>query len=239
MEQRIFKRDVSLEYLSNNGTRGRPVLVVPGLSESADDWRGFAESMYPRPVHAVSLRGRGRSDAPKQGYSLQDHVDDILAFVEHCGHEDFHMLGFSRGVSYALAASAELSGRIDCLVLGDYATRHTRLPDEFPHNVMETIWRGMEMGKRMPIHALEQLRSESHFEDLIGRVEAFANPLLVLAGNPKLGGLLTDNEIESYKVAGKQVTVHKLPDSGHDLFSPDPVLAVALIRDFLEQNETP
>lgn len=239
MEQNISNRNVSLDYLQNNGTQGRPVLVIPGLSESAEDWRGFADSMYPRPVHAVSLRGRGRSDAPKQGYSLQDHVNDVLALVEHCGYEAFHLFGFSRGVSYALAASVELSGKIDCLVLGDYPAQHTRLPDEFPDNVLETIWRGKAMGKRMPLHALERLRSESHFEDLIGRVEAFANPLLVLAGNPNLGGLLTDDEIERYQFSGTQVTVHKLRASGHDLFSPDHNNTVALIRDFLDQNETP
>jgi pimeloyl-ACP methyl ester carboxylesterase len=237
MEQRIFKHEISLEYLSNNGTTGRPILVVPGLSEGSDDWRGFAESMFPRPVLAVSLRGRGRSDAPKQGYGLTDHVNDILAFVEHCGFEDFHMFGFSRGVSYTLAASAKLSGRIDCLVLGDYAARHTRLPDEFPDNVMGTIWRGKEMGKRMPRHALEQLRVESHQEDLIERVDAFGNPLLVLAGNPELGGLLTDEEIERYRAVGKKVTTHFLSNSGHDLFSPDHDFSVALIREFLEKNE--
>jgi pimeloyl-ACP methyl ester carboxylesterase len=238
VEQRIFKHDINLEYLSNCGSVGRPILVVPGLSEGSDDWRDFAESMLPRPVIAVSLRGRGRSDAPKQGYSLSDHVNDVLALVEHLKLHSFHLFGFSRGVSYALATSAKLSGNIDCMVLGDYAARHTRLPDEFPDNIMDTIWRGKEMGARMPLHALEKLRLESHQEDLIGRVEAFENPLLVLAGNPELGGLLTVNEIERYRAAGKNVTAHILPKSGHDLFSPDHDYTVALIRDFLEEKET-
>lgn len=239
MEKRTLQSKVRLEFLFNNGTQGRPLLVVPGLSENADDWRTFAEAFYPRPVYAVSLRGRGQSYAPMQGYSLQDHVNDVLAFVDQCGKESFHLFGFSRGVSYALAASAEVSGRIDCLILGDYAAWHTHLPEEFPDNVMKTMWRGKEMGKRMPRHALEQLRSESHLEDLIGHVERFANPLLILAGNPEYGGLLTNDEIERYMTAGNQVTVHKLAASGHDLFSPDHDFTVALIRDFLDQNETP
>lgn len=58
------------------------------LSEGSDDWRGLAKPMFPRPVLAVSLRGQGRSDAPKQGNSLSDHVNDILAFVGHCGFEE-------------------------------------------------------------------------------------------------------------------------------------------------------
>jgi pimeloyl-ACP methyl ester carboxylesterase len=238
VEKRIFKHDINIEYLSNCGSKGRPILVVPGLSESSDDWRDFAESMLPRPVIALSLRGRGRSDAPEQGYSLSDHVNDILALVEHLNLHSFHMFGFSRGVSYALAVSAKLSEKIDCIVLGDYAARHTRLPDEFPDNVMHTMWRGKEMGRRMPLHALVQLRAESHQEDLIDRVEAFESPLLVLAGNPELGGLLRVNEIERYQAAAKKVTTHILPKSGHDLFSPDSDYTVALIRDFLEKNET-
>ncbi|MGL5010878.1 MAG: alpha/beta fold hydrolase, partial [Paracoccaceae bacterium] len=122
--ERINNAGVMLECLSNGGTEGCPLVIVPGLFEGVDDWRDFVRFVFPRPAHVISLRGRGGSDAPASGYAMADHVGDIRALIEHCGLRRFNLLGYSRGVSYALATLAGYRKCINFLVLGDYPARH-------------------------------------------------------------------------------------------------------------------
>ncbi|HKG25094.1 MAG TPA: alpha/beta fold hydrolase [Thermomicrobiales bacterium] len=90
-----------LDIAPPNGT-GVALVIVPGLSEAAEDYLDLMTELAPRRCVAVSLRGRGRSTAPPTGYGLRDHVDDLAAAIAHLNPERFCLLGFPRGVSYAL-----------------------------------------------------------------------------------------------------------------------------------------
>lgn len=70
-----------LAYLSA-GDRGRPLLLCPGLSDSAEDYRDLLESLAPQRAVAMSFRGQAGSDAPETGYDLGDFASDIDAVVD-------------------------------------------------------------------------------------------------------------------------------------------------------------
>ncbi len=225
---------ISLECLDNLGTEGVPLVVVPGMSESVHDWIDFAQYMLPTPVHVISLRGRGNSDAPLRGYALNVHVGDIASLIRHNDFKNFNLMGYSRGSSYALGTLERFGERINALILGDYPARHSRLPGGFVENFAESTWRGKDVSQRMPLHAIAALQNDSHSEDLLGRLEGFSEPVLLLAGNEKLGALLDPEEIDRISTMIPHVRVRRLQHSGHDIFRPKPITVHSLIKDFVE-----
>ena len=84
---------------------GLPVLVVPGFGESAEEFEGLLVALRPRPAVALSVRGRGKSDAPAAGYAWEDHIGDLEAVVARLGWPHMSVVAFSRGSSYALGFS--------------------------------------------------------------------------------------------------------------------------------------
>ncbi|WP_164985670.1 alpha/beta hydrolase [Bosea sp. Tri-44] len=226
--------DVSLECLNNEGHDGYPLVIIPGLSENIDDWTELAQFLYPRPVYAISLRGRGNSDAPPDAYSLDDHVSDVCTMIDQNLVSKFDLLGYSRGVSYALATLPTYRERIRRLILGDYPARHTRLPDGYQAAVASSIWRGRAMSERMPRHAIEGLQRSSRHIDLIDAVHDFPGEMLLLYGNVELGALLGTDDIKRYTSAKPSLKVRLFENSGHDLFSPDPLVVWRVISRFLE-----
>src|SRR6059036_453604 len=65
---------VRLHYLDSNpngGARKTPIVFVPGMLGSAEDYLTEMETLASRRGLAMSLRARGKSDAPKSGYSLR------------------------------------------------------------------------------------------------------------------------------------------------------------------------
>jgi pimeloyl-ACP methyl ester carboxylesterase len=227
---------VSLECLEA-GTPGTalPLLIVPGLSEDVDDWLAFADAMAPRLVYILSLRGRGASDAPASGYALEDHVGDIQALVRDRRLTRFCLFGFSRAVSYALAFALAQPECLAGLILGDYPSRHTRLPDDFAAGTEDAIWRGRRVGERMALHARSGLQKDSADVGFAHRLQEIACPTLILAGNPELGGLLSEDDKGVYLDKLRQGNIVSLPDSGHDLHQPTADPLFISVRGFLQQ----
>ncbi|MGE7822608.1 alpha/beta fold hydrolase [Paenibacillus sp. NPDC093718] len=83
------------------------LVVIPGLSESAEDYIAIMEKLSPRHIVIITLRGRGRSDSPASGYTLKDHISDIDAAIRHLELEHLVIMGYSRGVSYQLGYAVQ------------------------------------------------------------------------------------------------------------------------------------
>lgn len=211
-----------------------PLLIVPGLSESADDYAGLIDALAPRRCVAVTLRGRGRSDVPVSGYGLGDHVGDVTAAASLLGDRRFCLYAFSRGVTYGLGYAVANPSRLAGLIVGDYPAYHSALPAEFPERFLATSWRGTPAPERIAADAVRAIQRESHEEALWDRLPALDCPALVLHGSAAKGSALSDAQIDKYRRALRQVTVTALPESGHDLLSPDPAPFVATVRSFLE-----
>lgn len=88
--------DCSLHYEEYG--RGAPVLLVHGLGSSCLDWE------YQIPVLAaqyrvivVDVRGHGRSDKPRERYSIPGFSADIEALLEHLQLGPVHLVGLSMG----------------------------------------------------------------------------------------------------------------------------------------------
>ena len=68
---------------------------------------------------AMDLRGRGQSDKPPNGYSIENHCRDILALLNELRLDRVVLMGHSLGAFISLAFAAQYPQRTDRLILVD------------------------------------------------------------------------------------------------------------------------
>ena len=90
---------VRLHALDNerSDTTLPPVVVVPGMGESAEEYAWLLAELGDRHAVAVDVRGRGLSDAPEQGYRWEDHFGDVAAMIESLDLDRPVLVAFSAG----------------------------------------------------------------------------------------------------------------------------------------------
>lgn len=100
--------------------KGRPILCIHGLTANSRFWDGVASALAPRhKIVAMDLRGRGFSDKPSTGYSIQHHCKDILSLMNDQGLERPVLMGHSLGAFISLVFTAQYPQRVDRLILVD------------------------------------------------------------------------------------------------------------------------
>ncbi|UCF95706.1 MAG: alpha/beta hydrolase [Desulfobacterales bacterium] len=100
--------------------KAKPILCVHGLTANCRCWDLIASELAPTyRVLAMDLRGRGLSDKPARGYSLERHVRDIHGVLNDLGLEQAVLMGHSLGAYIAMAFAADCPERVEKLVLLD------------------------------------------------------------------------------------------------------------------------
>lgn len=99
---------------------GPNVLAVHGLTAKCRSFDTIAQETAP-PVNlsAVDLRGRGLSDHPETGYSLEQHNADLAAVIKHLGLKRLVVMGHSLGAYIALTLAARHPELVAGLILLD------------------------------------------------------------------------------------------------------------------------
>jgi pimeloyl-ACP methyl ester carboxylesterase len=232
---RLDNAGVSIHVL-DNGRVGpsAPVLVVPGMGESADEYAWLLDRLGDRHVLAVDVRGRGRSDAPVSGYAFEDHIGDLRAVVESFELRQPILVAFSRGSSYALGYALRNPQRVGGLVVGDYHARHVGLPAGFAEHQLRTEIRGTPIRERMPEHAVRAVVAESNDVPLWERLPELHCPMLVIRGD-RPSRIVTDELAEQWRTSLPSVTIATVAGAGHDLWSRDPDAYLAALIPFLER----
>ena len=215
-------------------------VAIPGIWEPAERARPLLEALEGHAL-AVSLRGRGESDTPATGYDLAHHVGDLEGVVEAAGVRKMVLLGFSRGVGYALGFARRHRELLAGLVLVDARPRHSILPPG-----RADLWKAHRVEGR-PVtdfirpEALEGMEREARevifWDDLPG----FAMPVLVLQGTSptrtppsnlddadaaRYGELLPRGEVERFENSG-----HLIPDDEPERYRATICRFVAHCRD--------
>jgi pimeloyl-ACP methyl ester carboxylesterase len=99
---------------------GKHILCLHGLTANCRCWDTIVPRLTPpHSVLAVDLRGRGLSDKPSTGYSLQHHVQDMYCLLEDIGLERTVLFGHSLGAYVALVFAATYPERTEKLILMD------------------------------------------------------------------------------------------------------------------------
>ena len=97
-----------------------PVLCVHGITANCRCWDVLAAALTPDfHVMAMDLRGRGQSEKPSSGYSLDFHLQDINCLLDDLKIDQAVIMGHSLGAFIGLAFAAEYPQRVDRLILVD------------------------------------------------------------------------------------------------------------------------
>jgi pimeloyl-ACP methyl ester carboxylesterase len=99
---------------------GKQVLCVHGLTANCRCWDIIAEALAPsHRILAMDLRGRGLSDKPASGYSMDHHVQDIYSLTGDLGIDRLVLMGHSLGAYIAMSFAARYPGKVEKLILMD------------------------------------------------------------------------------------------------------------------------
>jgi len=100
--------------------KGNQVLCVHGLTANCRCWDVTTSSLAPEnTILAMDLRGRGLSDKPSAGYSLQHHIQDIFCVLDDLKQERIVLMGHSLGAFISLAFAANYPERTEKIILMD------------------------------------------------------------------------------------------------------------------------
>jgi len=97
---------IRLHYVDHGG-EGPTLVMTPGLTANAHSFDGLAKAIGSDiRLIAVDLRGRGLSDKPDTGYTMEDHAADILGLLDHLEIGQAFLGGHSFGglLTYHIAA---------------------------------------------------------------------------------------------------------------------------------------
>jgi len=97
-----------------------PVVCLHGITAQHRAFNAAARHLGPsRGLVGVDLRGRGDSDKPEAGYSLETHAADVVRVLDHLGLESAVLVGHSMGGFVALQTALAFPERVRALVLLD------------------------------------------------------------------------------------------------------------------------
>ena len=120
----------TLNYAEQGPPTGIPMILLHGVTDS---WRSFEAVLphLPESIHAfaVTQRGHGDSDRPRNGYRTRDFAADIGAFASACGLAAAVVVGHSMGSINALRFAIDHPERTLGLVLAASFSGFSSKPD--------------------------------------------------------------------------------------------------------------
>jgi lipase len=124
MEQSLWKQErvpgeVELA-ICHAGEGPDPVVCLHGITAQHRAFNAAARYLGPSlGLVGVDLRGRGDSDKPESGYSLEAHAADVVRVLDHLGLQSAVLAGHSMGAFVALKTDLLFPERVRALVLLD------------------------------------------------------------------------------------------------------------------------
>ena len=147
LEVKARIRDIDVHY-ETKGT-GEPLLLIHGLGSSTEDWEpqlpDFASHFC---VITYDVRGHGRTDKPRERYSVKQFADDAAALLQHLGVGPAHVLGISMGGMIALQLAVDHPKTVKSLTIVNSG----------PELVLRTWRQRLAIYSRFPIVRLMGMR---------------------------------------------------------------------------------
>jgi len=200
------------------------------------EYLGFIDALRPRRTLVVDLRGRGRSDVPESGYTLDDHASDLDAVVRHINTPLVHLVSFSRGTGYAMRWATLNPGRLKSYTIGDYPAEQIVPPAWFPAKSETSKWRGRPVNERMPVPAIRRMFADAVNLSMWDDLKRLRCPIQVIRGGAE-GGMIDAARVARYREVAADVHVETFEESGHDLWLPDPLRFPGRVAAFVAQAE--
>lgn len=224
-------------YYIDNGIKNSiktPLLICPGLSECAKDYIKLINRFDDRRCVALSFRGRGISDIPKSGYTLEDHIEDIKVVVKELELKQFCILGVLRGVSYTLGYSILNPNKIKGLIVSEYPAIHKKMTSGWSEESIE-IYNSQCNLVSISYEVLKGIENDSKDVDFRNDLKNITCPSMILKGNLE-NSLLSNEDIVDYinNLSSKSIAIEKFDNAGHDIQIDDFEKLSKAVKKFLK-----
>lgn len=224
-------------YYIDNGIKNSiktPLLICPGLSECAKDYIKLINKFDDRRCVALSFRGRGISDSPKSGYTLEDHIEDIKVVVEELELKQFCILGLLRGVSYELGYAILNPDKIKGLIVSEYPAIHKEMKGGWSEESIE-IYNSQCNLVSISYEVLKNIENDSKQVDFRKDLQKITCPSMILKGNLD-NSLLSNDDIIDYinNLSSRSITIEKFDNAGYDIRIDDFEKLSKTIKKFLK-----
>lgn len=235
VENYAKNNNINIHYMDNCiiNSKKDTLVICPGLSECCEDYIKILETINDRRVISLSFRGRGKSDKPYNGYSLENHIEDISAVVGELGLEKFSIMGYSRGVSYVLGYVILFPDKVSSLIIGEYPAIHKKMPNGWAKESMD-FYNKFCSDISINYEVLKRIELESKDVDFKEDLKQIKCKSLIIRGELE-GALLSKEELINYVnyLGSKSIRVESLENASHDIFTCDFDNVVKIIREFL------
>lgn len=255
--------DVTLHYeMAGNGS---PLVLINALTMEAAGWgaqvRAFSAHYR---VLTYDCRGQGQSGKPEEGYSIEQHADDLHRLVVGIGLRRVHVVGLSLGGMIAQAFALKYPAQTGALVLCSAVSRIEpalerflrtwirvlavgggELAFEMAEPLLFSEWYLREHGEilkglqanvaRQPVAALAHLARGALGHNLDGQLKLIRAPTLVLAGEEDLLTPVRHARRLSQQIPGAQLIV--IPACGHVSPLERPALFNEAVFQFLRRHD--
>lgn len=229
---------VKIHYITNqpNNSIDRTGIVFSlGIWEPAERAIPLLNSLKDRRGVAFSYRGRGKSDTPKEGYDLDSHISDLEAVIEEADMDKFCLLGFSRGVQYALGYALKHPEKLTGLILVDFPPFQTKPSAKF---WIELVYLGRPLTDFTRPEAFEGMERESIVADFTKQLNKITCPVIIFRGVQDTNSIpsnLSENDLKLYFDNMTNVREVQFHNSGHMIPDDETELYINTVNDFLEQ----
>ena len=200
----LGEKDSKIHLIEGPPLLGSPILHIPGMFGVAEDCIAEMMALAHRKSFAMSLRGRGASD-PCSGYSIEDHVSDIVLAVEYIG-EPLTICSHSISNIFAVGAAYVRPDLVRSLCLIDYGLE-LKLTDKWLQKCLKN--RSGDISESI---------INSIFTDLKGSVWNLLKQLnipVTYCQGFKKGNQTKSTDISQFKSNASHFRIVKLPDSQH------------------------
>ena len=130
--QVLLPTGIRMAYLEAGVPEGKPLVLIHGFTDSSRIWRPvIARLQRDFHIYAVDLRGFGQSGKPARFvYSMPQHAEDILAFMDAVGLRSAGILAHSMGSMIAQTVAFSAPERVDGLALASTMTHMHETPED-------------------------------------------------------------------------------------------------------------
>ena len=235
----VSANGIRQHYLRYGG-KGRPVILIPGITSPAITWGFVAERLADRhDVYVLDVRGRGLSSTgPDLDYGLDAMAADVISFAQALGVGAPALLGHSMGARIAMRA-ANTGGEFSRLALIDppvsgpgrrpYPSKLPWYVDSIRLALAGIDAEGMKAFCPTWTESQLQLRAEwlhtcfepaivtafedFHRDDIFPDFATLKQPsMLMVAGR---GGVIAPEDVAEIRGLNPAIEISRVPNAGH------------------------
>lgn len=260
MKEQIYHLpNVQLNYIESHHA-GTPVLLVHGNMGRWQSFSSILPDLAPHAhIYALDLRGHGKSSRVSGAYTIQDHLSDIVAFIQEKIKTPVILFGNSLGGMIGLMAAARYPALIKGLILADAPlSKETLFPivrsqihlgdrilNYLKTNQIDKLYAEMNDDFsaesfclcdpdifEMTFHQYEKMIEGYELDSIFTSIKC---PALIMRGEESLGSMVSDKDIARVIELAPQVEHIKIADAGHSLLIKKEIVLPAVMK-FIDRH---